>query len=53
MYSDHPKGKPPVPAALLGMATLLQAYTQLSDANATQEAIFDKRWQMVLNCLDK
>lgn len=51
MYSDHPKGKPPAPAALLIMVTLLQAYEQRSDAGATLEAIFDQRWQMVLNCL--
>jgi hypothetical protein len=51
MYADHPKGKPPVPAAQLAMATLLQTYEQRSDAGAALEAMFDKRWQMVLNCL--
>ncbi len=51
MYADHPKGKPPVPAAQLAMATLLQTYEQKSDAGATLEAMFDKRWQMALNCL--
>lgn len=50
MYADHPRGKPPVPAAQLAMATLLQAYEQKSDAAATLEAMFDRRWQMVLNC---
>jgi hypothetical protein len=52
MYSDHPKGKPPVPAAQLAMATLLQTYEQKSDAGAALEAMFDKRWQMVLNCFE-
>lgn len=51
MYSDHPRGKPAVPAGLLAMATLLQAYEQKSDAGATLESMFDQRWQMVLNCL--
>lgn len=51
MYKDHPGGKPPLPAAQLAMATILQAYTQQSDASATLDALFDKRWQMVLNCL--
>ncbi len=51
MYADHPRGKPPVPTAQLAMATLLQAYEQKSDAGAALEAMFDKRWQMVLNCL--
>lgn len=52
MYADHPKGKPPVPAAQLAMATLLQCYEQKSDAGATLDAMFDIRWKMVLNCLD-
>ena len=51
MYADHPKGKPPVPAAMLAMATLLQAYQQSSDAGTILEVMFDQRWQMVLNCL--
>lgn len=52
MYADHPKGKPPVPAAQLAMATILQSYEQKSDAGATLDAMFDIRWKMVLNCLD-
>lgn len=52
MYADHPKGKPPVPAAQLAMATILQSYEQKSDAGATLDAMFDMRWRMVLNCLD-
>lgn len=52
MYHDHPKGKPPIPAAQLAMATILQAYEQKSDAGATLDAMFDIRWRMVLNSLD-
>ena len=51
LYADHPAGKPPVPAALLAMASLLQCYEQKSDAAAALEAMFDVRWRMVLNCL--
>ena len=51
LYADHPRGKPPIPPAQLAMATLLQAYEQKSDAGATLDAMFDARWQMVLNCL--
>lgn len=51
MYSEHPKGKPVVPASQLAMATLLQCYEQKSDSSAVLEALFDKRWQMVLDCL--
>src|SRR5215510_11605711 len=30
-YKDQPQGHPPVPPAQLALATLLQAYTQVSD----------------------
>jgi hypothetical protein len=33
------------------MVTLLQAYTQLGDADAVVEAEFNLRWQLVLGCL--
>lgn len=52
MYSDKPRGTAPKPPALLAMVTLLQAYEQKSDAAAVEDAVFDKRWQMVLDCLD-
>jgi|SRR5579872_28551 len=51
MYSDAPRGTPPKPPALLAMVTLLQAYERKSDAAAVEEAVFDRRWQMVLDCL--
>jgi hypothetical protein len=51
MYSDMPRGTPPKPPALLAMVTLLQAYERKSDAAAVEEAVFDRRWQMVLDCV--
>ena len=51
MYSDMPRGTPPKPPALLAMVTLLQAYERKSDAAAVEEAVFDRRWQMVLDCM--
>ena len=51
MYSDMPRGTPPRPPALLAMATLLQAYEGASDAVAVQNAVLDRRWQLVLNSL--
>lgn len=51
MYCDMPRGTPPRPPALLATVTLLQAYEQKSDAAAVEEAVFDRRWQMVLDCL--
>lgn len=51
MYTDMPRGNPPKPPALLAMVTLLQAYERKSDAAAVEEAVFDRRWQMVLDCM--
>ena len=51
MYNDSPLGKPPVPPALLATVTLLQAVDGVSDAGAVEEAVFDRRWQMVLDCM--
>lgn len=52
MYSDAPGGTSPKDPALLAMVTLLQAYQQASDAAAVENAILDRRWQMVLDSLD-
>jgi hypothetical protein len=46
-----PRGQEPVPPALLAMVTLLQAYTQTSDAGAVEEAEMNPRWQLVLGNL--
>lgn len=51
MYSDDPRGRPPLPPAMLACATLLQAYDHASDAQAVEDSVFDKRWQMVLGTL--
>jgi hypothetical protein len=46
-----PRGTAPLPAALLAMVTLLQAYDQVSDVEAVTTAQMDRRWQLVLDCL--
>ena len=46
-----PRGTAPLPAALLAMVTLLQAYDQVGDAEAVMTARVDQRWQLVLGCL--
>jgi hypothetical protein len=51
MYRSTGAGKPPVPPALMAMATLMQAYDGLSDAEAVEMTVCDLRWQMVLDCL--
>jgi hypothetical protein len=52
MYRQTGAGKDPCPPALLAMAVLLQAYLQTSDAEAVELTVVDKRWQLVLDCLD-
>lgn len=52
MYADSPKGHPPVPPAQLALTTILQAYTGVGDAEAIEAMTMDKRWQLVLNCLE-
>jgi transposase len=51
-YKDQPQGHPPVPPAQLVLATLLQAYTQVSDDEVIEATTMDRRWQLVLDCLD-
>jgi transposase len=51
-YVDSPKGQPPVPPARLALATIVQAYTGVSDDEAIEATVMDRRWQLVLDCLD-
>ena len=46
-----PRGQEPLPAALLAMVILLQAYTQTGDAEAVLTTQMDRRWQLVLGTL--
>jgi hypothetical protein len=51
MYSDRKAGKAPVPPALLAMVTILQAAMRVSDEDAVELAVVERRWQMLLGCL--
>lgn len=51
MYRDTGEGKEPVAPALMAMALLLQAYVDVSDAEAVELSLVDARWQMVLGVL--
>ena len=44
-------GRPPVPPARLALATVLQVYTGVSDDEAMEAMVMDRRWQLVLDCL--
>src|SRR5215470_7697101 len=50
-YVDSPKGQPPVPPAQLALATVVQAYTKVSDDEVIEAAVMDRRWQLMLDCL--
>jgi Transposase DDE domain/Transposase domain (DUF772) len=52
IYKDSPLGHPPVPPAQLALATILQAYTGVGDDEVIEATVMDRRWQLVLDCLD-
>jgi len=52
LYKDSARGHPPVPPAQLALATILQAYTGVSDDEVIEATVMDRRWQLVLDCLD-
>jgi transposase len=52
VYRDSRKGQVPVPPAQLALTTILQAYTGASDDEAIEALVMDRRWQLVLDCLD-
>ena len=52
LYADRPKGHPPIPPAQLALATILQAYTGVSDDEVIEATTMDRRWQLALDCLD-
>jgi transposase len=52
IYKDSPFGQEPVPPAQLALATILQAYTGVSDDEVIEATVMDRRWQLVLDCLD-
>lgn len=53
MYRQTGAGKPPIPPAILAMATLLQAYWSVADHEVVELTVDSRRWQMVLDSLDK
>jgi hypothetical protein len=51
IYRESTLGRPPVPPARLALATILQAYTGVSDDEAMEAMVMDRRWQLVLESL--
>jgi Transposase DDE domain/Transposase domain (DUF772) len=52
LYQDSPLGQPPIAPAQLALATILQAYVGISDDEVIEATIMDRRWQLVVDCLD-
>jgi IS5 family transposase len=52
LYQEAPQGQPPIPPAQLALALILQAYTGVSDDEVIEATTMDRRWQLVLDCLD-
>lgn len=52
IFKDSTVGQCPVPPAQLALAIILQAYTQVSDLEVIEVLVMDRRWQLVLDCLD-
>lgn len=52
IFEDSLKGHPPIPPAKLALVTILQACTGATDGEAIESLLMDRRWQLVLDCLD-
>jgi len=52
LYKESAQGQPPIPPAQLALALILQAYTGVSDDEVIEATQMDRRWQLVLDCLD-
>jgi hypothetical protein len=52
LFKDSTVGKCPVAPALLALAIILQAYFGVSDDEVIEAMVMDRRWQLVLDCLD-
>src|SRR5260221_8319150 len=52
LYAPSPRGQPPIAPAQLALAIVVQAYTGVSDDEVIEATLMDRRWQLVLDCLD-
>jgi Transposase domain (DUF772)/Transposase DDE domain len=52
IFKDSTVGHRPVPPAQLALAIILQAYLGISDDEVIEEMLMDRRWQLVLDCLN-
>src|SRR3989440_2069236 len=52
LYRQAERGHPPIAPAMLALALILQAYMGISDDEVIEVTVMDRRWQLVLDCLD-
>src|SRR5579863_6298795 len=52
LYREAERGQPPIAPAMLALALILQAYMGISDEEVIEATVMDRRWQVVLDCLD-
>jgi hypothetical protein len=52
LYRQTDRGHPPVAPAMLALAIILEAYTGVSDDEVIEATVMDRRWQLVLDCVD-
>jgi hypothetical protein len=52
LYQTSKRGQPPIAPAQLALVTIVQAYTGVSDDEVIEATLMDRRWQLVLDCLD-
>jgi transposase-like protein DUF772 len=52
LYRPSERGHPPIAPAQLALTIILQAYTGVSDDEVIEATLMDRRWQLVLDCLD-
>src|SRR5947209_229620 len=52
LYRPAERGQPPVAPAMLALALILEAYTGVSDDEVIEATMMDRRWQLVLDCVD-
>ncbi len=52
LYQKSQRGHPPIAPAQLALATILQAYTGISDDEVIEATVMDRSFQLVLDCVD-
>jgi hypothetical protein len=52
LYRKAERGQPPVAPAMLALTLILEAYTGVSDDEVIEATVMDRRWQLVLDCID-